>query len=183
MLFGAAIERSRFNEAAINRSRKDAVLALRWHFRVEASMRPRSTDRGKDAKPAGSTGSPKASMRPRSTDRGKEEAERRPKAERAPGFNEAAINRSRKARRLLGVWFLILTASMRPRSTDRGKQRRLDLPLAGQPEASMRPRSTDRGKSSIVNQILNFPGFNEAAINRSRKVHAPIGFFQRNVLQ
>ncbi len=133
-----------FNEAAINRSRKGLARIRRRFASRRASMRPRSTDRGKelpDAPSASRAG--RASMRPRSTDRGKVHRTRVSKWK--PGFNEAAINRSRKAGLLL-LGLYPSEASMRPRSTDRGKQ--LDL---------------GDGSPCLC-------GFNEAAINRSRKV-------------
>ncbi len=137
---------ARFNEAAINRSRKDEIYKYLEPHSELASMRPRSTDRGKCQpvwRPADARRP--ASMRPRSTDRGKFERPARSFAKRQrSSFNEAAINRSRKGSPCIRM--RTFTASMRPRSTDRGKG------AAGAIEdfqrlASMRPRSTDRGKA------------------------------------
>src|SRR5438552_476887 len=114
------------------------------------------------------------------------------KLARQVGFNGAAIDRSRKFR--VGcVEAAMLTASMGPRSIDRGNNRTSSRSTSSI-YASMGPRSIDRGnmiawlrallrlplqwgRDRSIAEIWNAssvatafgPGFNGAAIDRSRK--------------
>ena len=118
----SSYQRSCFNEAAIFRSRKhpgpadeqlhgcDASMRPRsfdrgnrrgvgnGRLRKIASMRPRSFDRGNDGDAYIQVDASDASMRPRSFDRGNE-VDGGPRHPESECFNEAAIFRSRKPRR------------------------------------------------------------------------------------
>ena len=90
------------------------------------------------------------------------------------GFNEAAINRSRKGlgpRLRPSIW---RGASMRPRSIDRGREH--DLPHDQRNDQhSFNEAAINRSRKGTrpTTTSASPSGFNEAAINRSRKGSLP----------
>ncbi len=162
--------RTRFNGAAFARTRKGET-AEELEANAEASMGPRSRERGRLIQQSAERIAGNASMGPRSRERGRRRRAARPRrahhasmgprsrergrrwpmtsaAEEDLRFNGAAFARTRKAPhvRELGIHE---RASMGPRSRERGRVRDVHGVL-GYAVASMGPRSRERGRECVA---------------------------------
>src|SRR5260221_305162 len=123
--------------------------------KLQASMEPRSWDRGEQRLIQLESGVKRASMGPRSWDRGEDDYRRRD-ASAETGFNGAAVLGPRRAHRGAQHSRGHRPASMGPRSWDRGEREAARL-SAEAASASMGPRSWDRGeRRSLLHRLVVF---------------------------